>query len=179
MSVAAPRNVAGSAPAGGDARGARHEFLRDVEGLMPNLRRYARSLARDPDEADDIVQDALVAALDKIHLFEPGSNLRAWLFTITRNTFISRRRRRRIRAQVPLDDQAIDLQAAPPQEASVARGHLAAAYERLPRPHREVLALVVFESMSYEQAADILEVAVGTVRSRLSRARATLREAIG
>ena len=161
------------------AGSARHEFLRDVEGMMPNLRRYARSLARDADEADDIVQDALVAALGKIHQFQPGTNLRAWLFTIIRNTFLDHRRRGRVRNHVPLDDAAIDLQAPPGQEAGVARGHLAAAYELLPRAHREVVALVVFESMSYDQAAEILQVATGTVRSRLSRARATLREAIG
>jgi RNA polymerase sigma-70 factor, ECF subfamily len=175
MSVAAPGSAAGS-----DAGGARHEFLRDIEGMMPNLRRYARSLARETDEADDIVQDALVSALGKIHQFEPGTNLRAWLFTITRNAFLDRRRRRRVRTHVPLDEaSSLDLQAPPSQEASIARGHLAAAYEQLPRPHREVVALVVFESMSYEQAAEILQVAVGTVRSRLSRARATLREALG
>lgn len=176
MSVAAPDSPA---PAASKARDALGEFLRDVEGLMPNLRRYARSLARDTDEADDIVQDALVTALDKIHLFEPGTNLRAWLFTITRHTFLDRRRRGRLRNHLPLDEASIDLQAPATQEASVARGHLADAYDRLPRPHREVVALVVFESMSYEQAAEILQVAVGTVRSRLSRARATLREALG
>jgi RNA polymerase sigma-70 factor (ECF subfamily) len=179
MLAAAAGHGAGSAPAGGAASGGRREFLREVEGMMPNLRRYARSLTRDADEADDVVQDALLAALDKIHLFEPGSNLRAWLFTITRNTFITHQRRRRIRTHLPLDDESLDLQAPPAQEARVAQGHLAAAYAQLPRPHREVLALVVFESMSYEQAAEILEVAVGTVRSRLARARATLRTAIG
>jgi len=179
MLAAAPGHGAGSAPAGGEAGAARGEFLREVEGMMPNLRRYARSLARDADEADDVVQDALVAALDKIHQFEPGTNLRAWLFTITRNTFITHRRRRRIRTHLPLDDETLDLQAPPAQEARIAQSHLAAAYERLPRPQREVLALVVFESMSYEQAAAILAVAVGTVRSRLSRARAGLRAAIG
>jgi len=179
MLAAATGHGAGSVPDDGAVCGGRREFLREVEGLMPNLRRYARSLARDPDEADDVVQDALVAALDKIHLFEPGSNLRAWLFTITRNTFITHRRRRRIRTHLPLDDETLDLQAPPAQEARIAQSHLAAAYERLPRPQREVLALVVFESMSYEQAAAILAVAVGTVRSRLSRARAGLRAAIG
>ena len=148
MLAAAPGHGAGSAPAGGDPRGARREFLRDVEEMMPNLRRYARSLARDADEADDIVQDALVAALDKIHQFEPGTNLRAWLFTITRNTFITHQRRRRIRTHLPLDDETLDLQAPPAQEARIAQSHLAAAYEQLPRPQREVLALVVFESMS-------------------------------
>ena len=179
MLAAAPGQGAGPASAGGDPGAARGEFLRDVEEMMPNLRRYARSLARDADEADDVVQDALVAALDKIHQFEPGTNLRAWLFTITRNTFITHQRRRRIRTHLPLDDETLDLQAPPAQEARVAQSHLAAAYEQLPRPQREVLALVVFESLSYEQAADILEVAVGTVRSRLSRARAGLRAAIG
>ena len=179
MLAPAPGHGAGSVPAGGDARGGRREFLRELERMMPNLRRYARSLTRDADEADDVVQDALVAALDKIHLFEPGTNLRAWLFTITRNTFISHQRRRRIRTHLPLDDESLDLQAPPAQEARVAQSHLAAAYEQLPRPQREVLALVVFESMSYEQAAEILEIAVGTVRSRLSRARAGLRAAIG
>ena len=176
MSVAAPRD--GAAPAGGAARRARRQFLREIEGMMPNLRRFARSLARDAEEADDIVQDALVAALDKIHLFEPGTNLRAWLFTITRNTFISHQRRQKIRAHLPLNDETFDAEAPPAQEARVAQGHLAAAYGRLPRPHREVIALVVFENMSYEQAAAILEVAVGTVRSRLSRARASLRAAL-
>jgi RNA polymerase sigma-70 factor, ECF subfamily len=179
MVVAAAGQAAAGGPAREDRRGAREQFLREIEQLMPNLRRFARSLARDGEEADDIVQDALVAALDKIHLFEPGSNLRAWLFTITRNTFINHQRRRRVRAHLPLDDEALELQAPPAQEASVAQRRLAAAYDRLPRPHREVIALVVFESMSYDHAAEILSVAVGTVRSRLSRARAGLRKAIG
>ena len=174
--VAAAGEAADPAPAEG---GARRQFLREIEAMMPNLRRFARSLARDPDEADDIVQDALVVALDKIHLFEPGTNLRAWLFTIVRNTFISHQRRRRIRTHLSLDDEALDVQSPAGQEASVAQSRLAAAYDLLPRPHREVIALVVFEGMSYEQAADILKVAVGTVRSRLSRGRATLRAALG
>lgn len=149
-------------------------LLRQVEDAIPHLRRYARSLTSTVDEADDIVQEALVRAITKLDLFEPGSNLRAWLFTIARNTFISQIRQRR--HLVPLDEDAPGPTTLPRQESGVALSEMARAYGRLAPPQREVLALVVFEGMSYEQVGEVIGVPIGTVRSRLSRARSALRE---
>lgn len=156
----------------------RDRLVAEMETLIPHLRRYARSLTREVDEADDVVHDALVTALAKLHLFMPGTNLRAWLFKITRHAFVDRRRRDPHRSHLSLDEAAGDLEIAPPQESQIACTDLAAAYQALAAPHREVIALVVFEGMSYEDAADALQIAVGTVRSRLARARARLRSVI-
>lgn len=148
-------------------------FVEQIEAVLPNMRRYARALTRNPDDADDVVQDALVSALSKRHQFRPGTNLRAWLFTIVRNAFHDRIRRSRRQAAAPLEEGE-HLATGANQEDHVSCVEVATAFRRLPGPSREVITLVVFEGMSYEQAAAFLGVKVGTVRSRLSRARSML-----
>jgi RNA polymerase sigma-70 factor (ECF subfamily) len=147
-----------------------------IEAEIPRLRRYARSLVRDPQLADDLVQDCLERALRAIDSWQPGTNLRAWLFTILRNCHISSFRNRRREVAV------IDGGAEPPglavsggQEESLALTEVGRAYRQLSEEHREILMLVAIEGLAYEEAATTLGVAVGTVRSRLSRARAALR----
>jgi RNA polymerase sigma-70 factor (ECF subfamily) len=144
-----------------------------IEDVIPHLRRYARSLTANVDEADDVVQEALTRALPKLDLFQPGSNLKAWLFTIVRHTFINQIRQRR--AFVARADDEPGPVALPRQESHVELAELARAYGRLSPPHREELALNVFAGMSDEEVRELLDLPVGTVRSRLSRARSALR----
>ena len=145
---------------------------------MPRLRRYAIALMRDRVAADDLVHDVVVRALDKLHLWREGTNMRTWLFTIMHNLHANEMRRRsRAFDSVPLD-------AAPPraepagQDAAVEWSELSNALTGLSVMHRQVLLLVGLEGMTYAEAADVLEVPVGTVMSRLSRAREELRRRI-
>ena len=122
---------------------------------LPGLRRYARLLTGDPHRADDLVQDALLRACAKWTLWRPDSDLRAWLFTVMHNVFINQ------------------LRAAPPAAIDLQR-----ALARLPDDQREVLLMVTVEDFSYADVARVTGVPVGTVMSRLSRARRRLREAM-
>lgn len=155
------------------------DTLQLIEAEIPRLRRYARYLRRESDHADDLVQECLVRAISKIDTWQPGTNLRAWLFVILRNCHINEiRREQRID---PLDDAAADeptLTTPGNQEATVALAEVRNAYLGLSEQHREVLLLVAIEGLQYEEAAAILDVPLGTVRSRLSRARQALREAL-
>ena len=155
------------------------DTLQQIETEIPRLRRYARYLRREPDHADDLVQECLARAIAKIHTWHPGTNLRAWLFVILRNCHINEiRREQRIDS---LDDTPIDepmLTTPGNQETSVALAEVKNAYLGLSEEHREVLLLVAIEGLQYEEAAAILEVPLGTVRSRLSRARQALRQAL-
>ena len=144
--------------------------------LIPRLRRYARALVGDAGAADDLVQDTLERALGRFHLWRPGSNLRAWLFSIMHNVHVNQLRRRR---EVALsDDEAAQLPVRGGQEGALAARDVARALERLPVQQREVLLLVALEDMSYQEVATTLGVPIGTVMSRLSRARDKLRVAI-
>lgn len=144
--------------------------------LIPTLRRYARSLTRDVDRADDLVQDCLARAIGRQQLWVPETNLKAWLFTILRNIFLNDVRRS---GRSPVHDEAQAPQhgfAVPGgQEARLQMRDVQRAFDGLGEAHREILMLVVVEGFSYEDAADVLSISVGTVRSRLSRARAELR----
>ena len=146
---------------------------------LPYLRRFARALANDASTADDLVHDCVVKALENIEKFEPGTNLRAWLFTILRNCFISdiRRNRRHVGA-VDSPHWARGGIAAPSQESALMLQRLQDELGNLPDDQRVVLILVVLEGLSYEQTAKMLNVPIGTVRSRLSRARHALRIAM-
>ncbi len=150
-----------------------------IEAEIPRLRRYARYLAGDADRADDLVQDCLARALEKIDLWQPGTNMRAWLFTMMHNLHVSNVRKAQRR---PQSCEVTPENPGPPtvgnQFDSVQLRELSDALDGLSEEHREILLLVVVEGMAYQDAADVLEVAVGTVRSRLSRAREALREAL-
>jgi RNA polymerase sigma-70 factor (ECF subfamily) len=150
-----------------------------IEAEIPRLRRYARYLVRDLDQADDLVQECLARAVARIDGWTAGTNLRAWLFVILRNCFINELRRTRgvaLDGDLAADDQALAMPAS--QEAHVALREVHNAYLTLSQEHREILLLVAIEGMQYDEAAVVLNVALGTVRSRLSRARQALRDAL-
>jgi RNA polymerase sigma-70 factor, ECF subfamily len=147
-----------------------------LEREIPRLRRYARALTRDATRADDLVQSCLVRALAKSHLWQPGTDLRAWLFTILHNQHVNDVRRSvREGVNIPVEDVAPVLTIGSTQGASLQLRDLDRALERLPEEQRQVLLLVGLEGMRYEEVAMVLDVPVGTVRSRLSRGRETLR----
>ncbi len=145
---------------------------------IPSLRRYARALTGDAWAADDLVQDTLERACGKWRLWVAGSNLRAWLFTLMHNLFANQVRRSaslaRAGLEVDLDDVSDEL--AGPQTAPDLALDLQRCLMRLPEDQRAVLLLVTLEDMSYAAVAAVLQVPIGTVMSRLSRARSRLRE---
>ena len=139
---------------------------------IPGLRRYARALTGDAWAADDLVQDTLERACSKWRLWTAGSDLRAWLFTIMHNVFANQMRRAPPRAMVDVDDAAFDLRA--PDADHEQRIDLQRCLLLLPEDQRAVLLLVALEDLSYQQIAKVLGIPVGTVMSRLSRARERL-----
>ncbi|WP_020179912.1 sigma-70 family RNA polymerase sigma factor [Methylopila sp. M107] len=146
-----------------------------LEPLIPSLRRYAYALTRDHGAADDLVQDTLERALSRWYLRRRDGDLRAWLFTIERNLYVSGLRRRRSRGvEVALDDAA-EPAVDGGQESSVGMRDLLAALDQLPEDHKSILLLVGVEDLTYEEAAGVLDVPIGTVMSRLSRGRQRLR----
>ena len=144
---------------------------------LPRLRRYARALLRDPVAADDLVQDCLERALARQHQFRDGTNLRAWLFTIMHSIHVNTRQRlMRAADAVELFPAAEERNGtAPGQGHGLIIRDLAAALDRLPLQQREIVLLIGLEDMSYRQAAEIVQVPVGTVMSRLARGRERLR----
>lgn len=154
------------------------EFCTLLEQCIPHLRAYGRSLTHNADAADDLVQDALVRAWAARQQFQPGTNFKAWAFTILRNRFLDQRRRDR-GASESIDDLRHDaLVARPSQDIVVQFDDMARAFWRLNPHHREILMLVGANGLSYEEAANVIGCAVGTVRSRLSRARTELQGVI-
>lgn len=145
---------------------------------IPRLRRFARGLARDPVLADDLVQDCLERALKRLHLWQSGTNMRAWLFTILRNLYINQIRKQVRRGAETPYDETLDTAGStgPNQEQSLAVRDMKLALAQLPDEQRETLLLVGLEGMSYKETAEIQGVPVGTVMSRLSRGRAALRQ---
>jgi RNA polymerase sigma-70 factor (ECF subfamily) len=148
-----------------------------IEKEIPRLRRYARYLVRDGSQADDLVQETLARAIEKLHTWQTGTNMRAWLFVIMRNSFISegRKEQRRPVTSILRDDHPV-FAVAGGEETHVAFMDVQKAFESLPGDHRDVLLLVVIEGLKYEEAAAILNVPIGTVRSRVARARMALRD---
>jgi RNA polymerase sigma-70 factor (ECF subfamily) len=156
------------------------EIYRRIEAEIPRLRRYARALARDVATADDLVQDCLTRALGKLHLWQEGTDLRAWLFTILHNQYVNQVRRAvREGSAVGLSETEPLLTRAPHQGKSLELRDLERAIAKLPEEQRSVILLVGLEGMRYEEVAEVLGVPVGTVRSRLSRGREALRRLMG
>lgn len=152
----------------------------DLPAHIASLRRYARALLRDRNDAEDLVQDALARALSRAEHFEVGTNLRAWLFTILHNVHINQLRQRMARpANVPLDDVAPFLAEPAQQETHVAVREVHRALAGLSDEQRQVLLLVAVEGMKYDEVASVLGVPIGTVMSRLSRAREAMRTTLG
>jgi RNA polymerase sigma-70 factor (ECF subfamily) len=146
----------------------------EVVGLIPALRVFAWSLSHNGSDADDLVQDTLIKAWTNRDKFEPGTNLRAWLFTILRNTYYTSVLRRRREVRDETGEYADTLKTPPTQDWSVAMRSLQTALQQLPAEHREALILVGAAGLSYEEAADICGCALGTIKSRVNRARARL-----
>jgi RNA polymerase sigma-70 factor, ECF subfamily len=152
------------------------DFHRLIEGEIPRLRRYARALTRSADRADDLVQETLMRAIAKAHLWQTGTDIRAWLFTIMHNQHVNMvRRAMRDGANVDIEQLSSALVATTDPTASRQLRELENALSRLRNEHREVILLVGLEGLPYEAAAQTLDVPVGTVRSRLSRGRDELR----
>ena len=144
-----------------------------IQAVIPRLRRYARALTGERIAADDLVQDTLERAWRKLHLFRAGTDLRAWLFTVMHNVYVNQVRSAKLRYS---DDEAVeDLALRVPDADGLVVRDLDRALLALPPDQREVVLLVALEDMSYEEAARTLEIPVGTVMSRLSRAREKLR----
>ena len=147
-----------------------HELMQHV----PRLRRYARALTGDRSRADDLVQDTLERALVKLHLWRPGSDLRAWLFTVMHNVHVNQARAPGANL-VTLDVETLDIPARDTQADGLELRDLATMLARLPEEQREALLLVGLEEMTYDEVARALGIPIGTVMSRLSRARERLR----
>ncbi|MCI4677845.1 sigma-70 family RNA polymerase sigma factor [Rhodoblastus acidophilus] len=141
---------------------------------LPSLRAFALSLAGSSDGADDLVQDTLMKAWANASSFAEGTNMRAWLFTIMRNTFFSKYRKSRREVQDVDGEAAARLVAMPDQLAHLDLADFRARLERLPADQREALILIGASGFSYEEAAEICGCAVGTIKSRVNRARRRL-----
>ena len=155
------------------------DILHEIEAAVPALRRYARALTRDIDRADDLVQDCLERALAKRGLFRPRGPVRAWLFTILVNLHRNGLRSARRRGEM-VDFDSIPEPAVPPaQPGHLALAELDRAIGTLPLEQKEALLLVTLEGLPYQEAATILDIPLGTLMSRLGRARATLKTLTG
>jgi RNA polymerase sigma-70 factor (ECF subfamily) len=151
----------------------------EIVRLIPALRAFARTFYRDPVDADDLVQETLTKGVANIDKFKPGTRMKSWLFTIMRNTFCTRfatyKKEQPGLAECVSTHPSVEAS----QDWSVRSSEVKAAIERLPTPQREVIVLIGMLGVSYEETAEICGCAIGTVKSRLNRARATLLVQLG
>ncbi len=159
--------------------GASGEFKSGLLAAIPNLRAFAVSLTHNTDRADDLVQETLMKAWDKQASFQPGTNLKAWLFTILRNEFYSQMRKHGREVQDSDGVMTARLAVHPSQQGKLDFDDFRAALKQLPEDQREAIILIGASGFSYEEAAEICGCAVGTIKSRVSRARARLQEMLG
>lgn len=150
------------------------EFEEALVAAIPHLRAFARSFSPDVSRADDLVQETLVKAWHSRDSFAPGTNFRAWLFTILRNVFITQSRKLKREVSDPDSTYTNSLSVPPEQDGHMELREFYAALEQLPFDQREALMLIGAEGFSYEEAAEICGCAVGTIKSRVGRARAAL-----
>lgn len=151
-------------------------FKADLLAAIPSLRAFGVSLAQNADKADDLVQETLVKAWDKHASFQPGTNLKAWLFTILRNEFYSQMRKRGREVQDSEGLMTARLAVHPSQPGQLDFKDFKSALEQLPEDQREAIMLIGALGFSYEEAAEICGCAVGTIKSRVSRARTRLQD---
>jgi RNA polymerase sigma-70 factor, ECF subfamily len=155
------------------------EFVAALMGSLKALRGFAVSLTRDINRAEDLVQDTILKAISKQEKFEAGTNLQAWLFTILRNLFLSAHRKTQREVEDADGVHAASMVSIPDQEDRLTMQDLHAALAKLPREQHEAIMLVGAEGMSYEEAAEALATKVGTIKSRVNRARNRLAELMG
>jgi RNA polymerase sigma-70 factor, ECF subfamily len=157
------------------------EVLASIEASIPALRRYARALLRNPQDADDLVHDVLVRALDRMHTRHPDAAIRPWLFAIMHNLHVSSLRRSKVRGNIVPMEAVNDAQvsAQPAQEADLHCQETMQAFNLLPPEQQQVLLLVSVEDLSYAEVSAVLGIPIGTVMSRLSRGRERLRHLMG
>ncbi len=157
-------------------------FERELAGLLPRLRRFARSLTRDHADADDLVQLSLERALNARAQWQPGTRLDSWMYRIMKNAWIdeTRSRTRRDRTFAPEEaGEGVGADARPAVEARIEIGNVERALAQLPDEQRLAVALVLVEGLSYKEASDVLEVPMGTLTSRLVRGRQALMAQLG
>jgi RNA polymerase sigma-70 factor (ECF subfamily) len=153
---------------------------KDMVELVPRLRRFARSLTGNAADADDLVQDTVERALRNLHQWEDGTKLDSWMFRIAKNVWIDRMRAAKVRAATSLDAAAelAGIDGTRSAEARLAFADTVRALAELPEEQRVVVALVAIDGMSYRDAANVLEVPIGTLTSRLARARVAMAERV-
>lgn len=153
-----------------------YDFKREMLKALPSLRAFAVSICKNQDRADDLVQDTVMKAWAKQELFQPGTNLKAWLFTILRNEFYSQMRKSGREVQ---DSEGIftnNMAVHPSQYGELDLKDFKQALDKLPPDQKEAIILIGASGFSYEEAAEICECAVGTIKSRVNRARAKLQD---
>jgi len=156
-----------------------YNFKREMLAALPNLRAFAISLIRSRDRADDLVQDTIMKAWAKQESFQPGTNMRAWLVTILRNEFYSQIRKSGREGQDTDGVYTSRLSVPPEQHGSVDLQDFRTALAKLPDDQREAILLIGASGFAYEEAAEICGCPVGTIKSRVSRARLRLQELLG
>jgi RNA polymerase sigma-70 factor, ECF subfamily len=149
--------------------------VRLITAEIPRLRRYARALLRDDDRADDLVQETLLRGLDKLHLYRSGTDLRAWLFTMMHNQYVNHVRRW-VRQRETIAGKKVRHVSPVAQMVSIELQDVQRAIQHLSEEQRTTLLLIALEGMTYDEVAQICNIPIGTVRSRLSRARKELRQ---
>ncbi len=154
------------------------DFTRALMATLPQLRAFAISLTGNPDRADDLVQDTVLRAWAHVDSFQAGTNLRAWLFTILRNVFTSEYRKRRREVEDADGEYSAQLSSPGAQESNLDLRDMQVALAKLPDDQREAVLLIGALGFSYEEAAEICGCAVGTIKSRVNRARVRLAELI-
>lgn len=147
--------------------------------LIPAMRAFARTFYYDVNDADDLVQETLTKAISKIHQFAPGTNMKSWLFTIMRNTFYTKIKVQKRETTGTADCASMRVAIDPTQEWSLKGKELSQALQRMPVQQREIIVLIAVMGASYEEASEILGCAMGTIKSRLNRARLNLLEEVG
>lgn len=156
-----------------------HIEPREVVDLIPSLRAFARTFYRDPSSADDLVQETLTKAIAKIHQFEKGTRLKSWLFTIMRNAFYNRMTVENREAPGPADCVSTMPSNGPTQEWTMKALETRSALMRLPKRQRDILVMIAIQGTSYKDAAQKCGCDIGTIKSRLSRSRASLLSELG
>ncbi len=155
------------------------EIGEHLVALLPRLRRFARALARNQHDADDLVQSALERAWRNVGQFKPGANLASWMFGIMKNAWIDDRRARNRRGETALPEDSGEHPAVSPSDTDASLWAVTVAMGKLPEDQRVAIALVLVEGMSYKEAAEVLEIPIGTLTSRLARGRTALAAELG